>query len=255
MIGRTTTWLALLLVLLLGLAAWARAADGDPCTDIAEEVSATYVVKVDDVGSTLRVRNGDEIVGLLSEPTQVVEPDPTATPTPTPTATPTATPTPTPTVTPTPTPAPTIAGVPATATTTRSGARTSPSGAAPTTAEQHETRLPLLDPFPAVRIRGVVKATGARITLLRVRAARGMRIVAACRGPACPERQARIAARTRLRAFERYLPGGTRVDIKVTAPDHVGKWTTIKIRRGAPPRRSDRCAFPGVSRPRPCPTG
>jgi hypothetical protein len=59
----------------------------------------------------------------------------------------------------------------------------------------------------------------------------------------------------RLRRFERRLRAGTRFDIKVTERDRIGKWTRIVIRRGAPPKRSDRCAYPDVRKPAPCPSG
>jgi hypothetical protein len=57
----------------------------------------------------------------------------------------------------------------------------------------------------------------------------------------------------RLRRFERALRAGTRLEIVVTKRGYIGKWTTIVIRRGAPPRRSDRCVYPGARRAAACP--
>jgi hypothetical protein len=118
------------------------------------------------------------------------------------------------------------------------------------------TLPPMLDPFPVVRIRGRLTATGARVTLFTVRAPRGVRIDVRCRGSSCPVRRlARTAAVSRLRPFERHLRAGTRLEITVTKPGYIGKWTTIVIRRGAPPKRSDRCRYAGGRRPVPCPNG
>ena len=113
----------------------------------------------------------------------------------------------------------------------------------------------MLRPFPTVRIRGRLTLNGARVTLLVVRSPRGALISARCRGGGCPVRRVtRTArARTRLRAFERVLRAGTRLDIIVTRTGFIGKWTTIIIRRGNAPWRADRCVKPGRSRPSACP--
>jgi hypothetical protein len=63
----------------------------------------------------------------------------------------------------------------------------------------------------------------------------------------------RIAAVLRLGELERDLSAGTRIDITITKPDSIGKWTTIKIRPGAPPARLDRRICPGGRRPVTCP--
>ena len=110
-------------------------------------------------------------------------------------------------------------------------------------------RPPLLDPFPLVRIKGRLTLTGARVTLLAVRAPRGGRIAVACRGRDCPLRRFSEASGVRrLRRFERSLRAGTRLQITVTKPGYVGKVTVIVIRRHAAPWRSDRCLEPGATR-------
>ena len=103
----------------------------------------------------------------------------------------------------------------------------------------------MMRPRPVIRIRGFATPRGARITLLSVRAPRGVRIRARCRGRGCPSRRAASAAGlTRLRRFERFLPAGVRLRITVTRSGYIGKVTTIRIRRGAAPVRTDRCLYP-----------
>jgi hypothetical protein len=41
--------------------------------------------------------------------------------------------------------------------------------------------------------------------------------------------------------------------ISVTRPGFIGKHTLIRIRRGKPPVRVDRCLYPGTKRPTACP--
>ncbi len=207
------------------------------CQPIAEATSSTYRIAADDVGSRLRVRVAlESTAGLAdarSEATAVVEPAPKTEPEPEPEPQPSAPPPATfdapanPIVEPAPAPAP-------------SGGE----------------RPPLLDPFPIVRIRGWLTRTGARVTLLTVRAPRGARIAARCQGRSCPVRRlARTASLIRLRALQRHLRAGTRLDITVRKAGYIGKWTTIVIRAGRPPRRADRCVLPGARRPTPCPAG
>jgi hypothetical protein len=118
---------------------------------------------------------------------------------------------------------------------------------------------PLLDPFPVVRIRGFLTATGARINLLTVRVPADVLVAVDCRGKSCPVRQlarrASAQSRIRLRRFERRLGAGTRLAIKVTQRGRIGKWTTIVIRRGVAPKRWDQCAYPDARVPAPCPSG
>jgi hypothetical protein len=122
---------------------------------------------------------------------------------------------------------------------------------------------PVLRPFPVVRIRGQLTLFGARVTLLGVRAPRGSLIATRCGGGSCPAR--RLVRRTsvtrqrlsltRLQPLERRLRAGTRLDITVRKAGYIGKWTTIVIRLGRPPQRSDRCVNPGARRPTACPGG
>ncbi len=114
-------------------------------------------------------------------------------------------------------------------------------------------RLRVMRPAPTVRFVGFLTRQGAAITRLSVRAPRGVRIGVRCTGNGCPRRALAVAtAFTRLRVFERRLPAGTQLEIRVTRAGYVGKHTLIRIRRGEPPSRLDRCLYPGSSAPRRC---
>jgi hypothetical protein len=113
--------------------------------------------------------------------------------------------------------------------------------------------VPRLDPFPTVRIVGRVVGRGVRISLLSVRAPRGTRVTVRCEGPGCPRARSYAGrATTRLRRFERYLRAGTRLSVRITRPDAIGKHTLFVIRRGRAPARLDRCLPPGARRPVDC---
>jgi hypothetical protein len=119
---------------------------------------------------------------------------------------------------------------------------------------QKASSVRMMDPTPVVRIRGRLTRSGARITLLTVRAPRGARIAVRCLGSACPARRwARTASVTRVARFQHAFAAGTRLVISVTKPGRIGKHTTIVIRRGAAPMRRDRCLIPGARKPARCP--
>jgi hypothetical protein len=229
---------------------WLRCpAPTGPCTPIPGATDAAYRVTPSDVGSVLRVRitlsNSAGSDQKRSKPTAAV------------TAAPAPVPVPTPVPTPAPTPAPT-------ATPTPTGTTTAPAGPAPVfdqsaappapppaagSPEKPSPRARMLQPFPVVRIRGVLTATGARVSLLSVKAPRGARVTVLCRGRDCPVRRfAPAAGIQRLRPFERPLRAGTRLEVSVTRPGYVGKLTVIVIRRDEAPWRSDRCLAPGAKR-------
>jgi hypothetical protein len=217
------------------------------CTAIKNATAQTYDVAAADVGSVLRVRleltNAAGKTGERSRPTSVVEalpppPPPDPPPPPPPPPDPDEPPGDLPPSTPFDPPVAPVVAPP-------------PAGVGALQA------IPLLRPFPTVRIRGRLTLRGARVTLLVVRSRRGSLIVARCRGAGCPVRRVARAAsssRTRLRPFERVLRAGTRLDITVRRAGYIGKWTTIIIRRGRVPWRADRCVKPGRSRPTACPS-
>ena len=213
---------------------WLRCRPDKPgsCETIPDAISDSYLVATADVGFRLRVRltfvdEDGKLKDARSKPTAIVSPAPIEPPTPSPSPAPLPpVPTPPPIVEPPPPPAP-----------------------------QPRVRPRLLYPFPTIRIRGRLTRTGARVTLLTVRAPRGARISARCYGRSCPPRRlAVVAAVKRLKRFERRLRAGTRLVIKITKPGFIGKWSVITIRRGRPPRRSDRCVYPEGRRPVRCPT-
>jgi hypothetical protein len=217
---------------------WLRCerSQSNKCVAIARAASPTYRVVAADVGSRLRVRveleNSAGKTEARSDPTSAVEPAPAPEPEPQPEPEPDATP---------PSAPPKVAFDPP----------VNPIIGPPV---GRAAQPPLLRPFPIVRIRGWLTRTGARVTLLTVRAPRGARIATRCRGGSCPVRHlARTASLTRLRALQRSLRSGTRLDITVRKAGYIGKWTTIVIRRGRPPRRADRCVYPDAQRPAPCP--
>ncbi|MDP9400209.1 MAG: hypothetical protein M3P39_04495, partial [Actinomycetota bacterium] len=119
----------------------------------------------------------------------------------------------------------------------------------------------LLAPFPVVRIAGVIRGSGATVRLLTVRAPRGAVVTVRCIGRRCPFR----VVRKRIRASDRRLvrvrrlagrrlPPATRLEVRVTAPARVGKFTSFTFRAKRAPRRSDRCLLPGRSAPVACPS-
>jgi hypothetical protein len=225
---------------------WLRCpAPTGPCTAIAGATDSAYGVTPSDVGSVLRVRvtlsNSAGSDQKRSKPTTVV----TAAPAPVPTPTPTPAPTPKPTPTGTPAPTATASPVPS-FDDSAAPVATSPAAGAP---KRPSPRARMLEPFPVVRIRGVLTATGARVSLFSVKSPRGARVTVLCRGRDCPVRRFTAAAgMRRLRPFERPLRAGTRLEVSVSKPGYVGKLTVIVIRRDAAPRRSDRCLVRGSKR-------
>jgi hypothetical protein len=112
----------------------------------------------------------------------------------------------------------------------------------------------MIRPYPTIRIRGHLTPRGAQVSLLTVRAPRGVRITLTCRGRGCPLRQ--VAQATKLwhiPQFERELRAGTRLTITVSKPRFITKVTTIWIRNGKVPLRRDRCRPPGAKHLKRCP--
>ena len=226
---------------------WRRCpATGGSCDQIADATAATYVVTSADLGFRLGVRitlkNKVDSINLQSVTTAVVvaasTPDPTPTPTPTPTPSPTPRPSPKPDPTPDPTPA---------------SANSFTEPVAPIV--DIKARATLLRPFPIVRIRGYFQSGGVRVTLLSVNAPRSSHVAARCVGKGCPVRSVSVAsAPARLRAFERFLPAGTVLQVRVTSAGRIGKYASFRIRAHSAPLRNDLCLMPGKTKPAACPT-
>jgi PKD repeat protein len=130
-----------------------------------------------------------------------------------------------------------------------------PRGPAPAAA-----RATLMAPFPVVRIRGLIYHGAVRVSLLKVVAPRGATIHVVCHGGSCTPKRADVrvtAARRPVRVTSiegRLLRAGTVIEVRVTAPRRIGKYTRFTIRRDATPARTDLCLAPGRTRPTACPT-
>jgi hypothetical protein len=213
---------------------WAQCpASGTTCKAIAKATAAQYTVSAGDVGYRLAVsvalKNKAGTVTATAGPTAVV-----ATP-----SAPAPKPPPPPPADPPASPPPLVPIAPA--------AVSPPSTNRP---------LPptLLRPFPVVRIRGYFAPTGALVTLLSVRAPHSARISARCIGRGCPTSALSLpSAPARLHAFERFLPAGTLIQVRVARRGKIGKYTSFLIRAHNRPLRTDRCLMPGRSRPIRCP--
>jgi hypothetical protein len=224
-------------------------------------------------------------------PTPVRTPTPTPTPvrtaTPTPTPVKTATPTPTPAKTPakTPTPTPTPVKTPSATATVTPGGTVAPTptptppptfdlGVQPTpevapTAQPDPAAQPpagdvlgatetkkakMFRPLPVVRISGRLTTGGANIQVLSVKAPKGAKITVKCSGKGCPRRSVATASKvTRISQFQRVLPAGVKLRITISRSGYISKVTTISIRRGKAPLRSDQCQMPGSKKLLRCP--
>ena len=118
-------------------------------------------------------------------------------------------------------------------------------------------RIPLLSPFPIVRVAGSVTAGSVRIRRLIVRAPVCSRVTVRCRGESCPfRRSTRVMGRRamRFRALERVLAPGTVLEVLVRKRDRIGKYTRLRLREGRPPARQDLCLRFDANRGTRCPS-
>ncbi len=121
--------------------------------------------------------------------------------------------------------------------------------------------LPLMQPFPVVRITSIGTRSGIRLRLLSVTALAGATITIECKGRGCPvkfQRHVGAAGKARsaiveFRRFERSLPAGVTIEIRITKPGAIGKYTRITIRRGKLPIRFDACLDGVATKPVTCP--
>jgi hypothetical protein len=114
----------------------------------------------------------------------------------------------------------------------------------------------LMSPFPVVRLAGQLTSDGARVRLLAVRGPVCAQAELTCRGRACPaRRQRKFVGRGRLRfpRFERRMPAGTVLGIRISKGNLIGKITRFTIRDGKAPKRMDRCLRPDQRRASTCP--
>lgn len=132
-------------------------------------------------------------------------------------------------------------------------------GSGAPTSSASSAKLAMLSPFPVVRIRGVILRGSARLNLLSVKAPAGARVKVICHGRGCPKKKSlvlRVASgksSVRVRSLERRLRSGAVIEVFVTAPGRIGKYTRFTIRSNAAPARRDLCLQPGKSKPVACP--
>jgi hypothetical protein len=160
-------------------------------------------------------------------------------------------PPPDPTPEPTPTPSPVQNAGEEPPTFDQSGGTQTPPAAA-TAPASHLARPQYLWPFPVVRVKGTLVAGGARISLLRITAPATARTDVRCSGPGCRMRR-HLFGTARLTALERFLRARTRITIRVSSPESIGKYVRLVIRNGSPPKRRDACLLPGETAPVRCP--
>ena len=220
---------------------WERCdAAGLTCEVIDGACSATYVPTFDDFGRSLGARvdlwNAAGAVVARTPLSELILGSPAAVPAAT-------------------TPAPSVCGTAAAPARQTQAQAPAPLAAPPALTAPATVRAAYLRPFPVVRIRGYFAHGGVRITLLSVRGPRSARVRVTCAGAGCPPgpAPAPVAPPARLRAFERFLPAGTVLRVRVTAASAVGKYTSFRIGAHVAPRRADRCLLPGRWAPAHCP--
>ena len=119
-----------------------------------------------------------------------------------------------------------------------------------------------MQPFPVVRIAGSQTASGVRLRLLRVQQTPlGAKVTVRCRGRGCPVPALRRFASAGprgvtpvdFRAFERVLRAGITLEILISKPGSIGKYTRFTVRRHKLPVRVDTCLDPLGQKPQACP--
>ena len=122
-------------------------------------------------------------------------------------------------------------------------------------------RLFLMQPFPSVRIVTSHASGGVKLKLLIIQAPIGARIAVKCNGKGCPAKsQTQVAKASKVRAvwvafrkFERLLPTGVTLEIRVFKAGEIGKYTRFVVRRRGAPERYDTCLGPAGVKPVGCP--
>jgi large repetitive protein len=136
-------------------------------------------------------------------------------------------------------------------------------GLAGTVSQQIPVSFPLMRPFPAVRI--VTTRSGGRLRLkvLTVEAPPGATVTVTCVGRGCPLRTtSRVIQKPKVKSaglpaitfprLQRTLPAGVALEIRITEPGRIGKFTRFAIRKGKLPLRSDACLNAKEPKPVPC---
>jgi large repetitive protein len=123
----------------------------------------------------------------------------------------------------------------------------------------------LMQPFPVVRIAGSEGSAGVKIKLLSVQAPIGAKVSIACKGKGCPAKLvSALAAASKgkhapgsalitFKRFERLLPPGVTLEIKISKSGEIGKFTRFVSRKHKLPSRSDSC-LSLLGKPMTCPS-
>ena len=122
----------------------------------------------------------------------------------------------------------------------------------------------LMQPFPIVRFAGSETSSGVRLRLLTVQTPVGARVTVSCRGRGCPAKsEGQIALSHKrnagtvvveFRRFERSLRAGVVLEIRISKPGEIGKFTRFAVRRGKLPERVDTCLDAAGVSPLACPS-
>jgi hypothetical protein len=121
----------------------------------------------------------------------------------------------------------------------------------------------VMHPFPIVRIIGTDFRFRVKIKRFAVKAPAGARIRVTCNSRRCPARStSRMAVSkgghekwVRIRRFERSLPAGVSLEIRVSRDGEIGSYTRFHVRRRKLPARTDSCLAPPGIKPIACPSG
>lgn len=119
----------------------------------------------------------------------------------------------------------------------------------------------VLYPFPIVRIRGMDFPLRVKISRLAVKAPIGATIAVTCRDARCPAKAARRVAPAKaghgawvpFRQFERAIPAGAILEVRVSQPGKIGAYMRFHVRRRKFPVRSDSCLDLAGTKPIACP--
>ena len=119
-----------------------------------------------------------------------------------------------------------------------------------------ESKPKLLSPFPIVQLAGELTSGGStQIKRLSVRAPSDSDVTVRCQGKSCPfDKKERTIKHRRVNFPEirGVLRPGVVIEVFVTKPGKVGKFTRFKLRDGQVPKRRDRCLAPGSRQPIDC---
>ena len=119
-----------------------------------------------------------------------------------------------------------------------------------------------MQPFPVVRFAGSDTAAGVRLKLLTVLAPVGAKVTVRCKGHGCPAKALSRLAKSKhggavlmkFAPFERSLPGGVILEVRISRSGEIGKYTKFVVRRGKLPERTDLCLRPNGVAPMKCPS-